>query len=240
MVNQVTSRSQRRVEKKQALVMLALILAVSLVSFALGVVVGKSGSDEQVAQVEFNPPPKAVVEPESPLPVRQPVLPSATTTETEPQAEQLPVETLAEEASYDNLPKVDQAPLGSGINRPPYEEAPPVEESPEVVTTQPQAPVAATVVRPAASVRPTAPAAASASGQLIVQAASFKESADANKLRVKLASKGYPAFVESADLGDRGIWHRVMLGPYSDRGAAEATLAQLQTVEKLSGIVKKR
>lgn len=239
MVQHVTSRSQRRVEKKQALVMLALILAVSLVSFALGVVVGKSGSEEQVAQVEFNPPPKATVEPQEP--VRQPVMPVTPQTPPEVAAEQASpdTETVVGDASPDALPKVEQAPLGSGINLPPEEEAPPTEEA----QAAPAAPVPTptkVASPPPKPVRSSAPAAAVASGQFIVQAASFKNQADANKLRKKLAAKGFPAFVEAADLGAKGVWYRVMLGPYSDRAVAGNAVEQLVAAEKLSGIVKKR
>lgn len=240
MVQHVTSRSQRRVEKKQALVMLALILAVSLVSFALGVVVGKSGSEEQVAQVEFNPPPKATVEPQEP--VRQPVMPVTPQTSSEVAAEPTSPgsETVAEDASPDALPKVEQAPLGSGINLPPEEETPQVEEAPATPVTPVPTPKTKVASVPPKPVRSSAPAAAVASGQFIVQAASFKNQADANKLREKLVAKGFPAFVESADLGAKGVWHRVMLGPYVDRAVAGNAVDQLSAAEKLSGIVKKR
>ena len=197
MVQHVTSRSQRRVEKKQALVMLALILAVSLVSFALGVVVGKSGSEEQVAQVEFNPPAKATVEPQEP--VRQPVMP--VTPQTPPEVATEPTspdtETMAGDSAPDALPKVEQAPLGSGINLPPEEDAPPAEEA----QTAPAAPAPSptkVASPPPKPVRSSAPAAAVVSGQFIVQAASFKNQTDANKLREKLATKGFPA----------ACWHR--------------------------------
>ncbi len=105
----VKSRSQRRMEKRQALVLLALVLVVSLVSFTLGMMVGRGVAPKPVAQET----PAAAVR----MPVTAP--PSAP-----PAAE--PAAT-GEEAGkvnltfYDTLPKGEEPPLGSGINLPPRE-----------------------------------------------------------------------------------------------------------------------
>ncbi len=55
MASQIISRTQRRMEKKQALVLLALVLGVSLVSFTLGVMVGKGRSLETPVQSSAAP-----------------------------------------------------------------------------------------------------------------------------------------------------------------------------------------
>ena len=50
MTQQVVSRSQRRMEKKQTLFMVSMLLVVGLVCFFLGVMVGRSGEQSLVAE----------------------------------------------------------------------------------------------------------------------------------------------------------------------------------------------
>lgn len=48
----------------------------------------------------------------------------------------------------------------------------------------------------------------------ILQAGSFANQDDAEKLKAKLALLGLEAGVQSADIPDKGVWYRVRLGPY--------------------------
>ncbi|MGH8726812.1 MAG: SPOR domain-containing protein [Burkholderiales bacterium] len=48
-----------------------------------------------------------------------------------------------------------------------------------------------------------------------LQAGSFQKAADADNQKAKLALLGYEASVSSAAIPDKGVWHRVRLGPYS-------------------------
>lgn len=52
--------------------------------------------------------------------------------------------------------------------------------------------------------------------QYFLQAGSFQNEADANNLKAKLALMGVEATIQSANLPDKGVWHRVRVGPFSD------------------------
>jgi len=78
-----------------------------------------------------------------------------------------------------------------------------------------------TVVRPEVTTGDTTP--------YLVQAGSFQNAADAEKLKAKLALVGLEASVQSVDLPGKGIWHRVRLGPFQGLGAANETIANLKS-----------
>ncbi|OGL63770.1 MAG: hypothetical protein A3J27_03760 [Candidatus Tectomicrobia bacterium RIFCSPLOWO2_12_FULL_69_37] len=61
-----------------------------------------------------------------------------------------------------------------------------------------------------------------------IQVLSVKEADRAERALRELLGKGIPAFIERADLGDRGVWHRVRVGRFWDRGAAERTLEEIR------------
>lgn len=218
----VMSRSQRRIEKKQTLLVLLLILVVAGVSFALGVMVGQKG--------ETLPDQTASGAQEVPLPAATQVVPVPPTPEPEPIPE-LPRLTF-----YDDLPKGDQAPLGSGINLPPDGETPGAGAKAEVVVeTAAPKPVASPVPKPKAA-KPTV----SPQGAFVVQVASFRTAADAAKLQKRLNQHDLTTSLERADLGQKGIWFRVLAGPYANRSAADQVVALLKTEERLSALVRKR
>ncbi|WP_028671164.1 SPOR domain-containing protein [Saccharospirillum impatiens] len=63
-----------------------------------------------------------------------------------------------------------------------------------------------------------APATPTASERWIIQVASFSRVADADRLRAELIINGLTeAHLTTVDLGDRGIYHRVMVGPFDNR-----------------------
>jgi cell division septation protein DedD len=253
----VVSRSQRRLEKKQAVLLLALVLAAALASFALGVMVGRAGS-----RAAPEPPPAAA-------PVRLPVAPPGPEGATGSSGAQKG----GDLTFYDSLPSGAQAPLGSGINLPPKGEAkvsipvsppppdpatpPPAQAAvaanaetspPTAAATKPAPPVKTAAAKsdppkkteaPAKSAAPPAPPAA-AGGAFVVQAAAFREAADAGSLRERLAGKGYAAYTQEANLGEKGVWHRVYVGPFATTEAAQAAAARLQADEKLSAMVRRR
>lgn len=61
-----------------------------------------------------------------------------------------------------------------------------------------------------------------------VQAASFQNVADAEKLKAKLALLGMEASLQSADVAGKGVYHRVRLGPFVGLSDANAAIATLQ------------
>ncbi|WLD57911.1 SPOR domain-containing protein [Salinispirillum sp. LH 10-3-1] len=86
---------------------------------------------------------------------------------------------------------------------------------------------------------PTAPGTETAPlAQYMVQVASFSRRTDADALRAQLILEGLTsAHITQADLGDRGVFHRVMIGPVS--GSREAA-GVANTLERmgLQGLVR--
>ena len=225
----VASRTQRRFERRQRLVMLILVAAVTVASFFLGVMVGERGrgpGSNGLADTAFQP---AVQIAPPPLPTGQYTAPQRLT-------------------FYDDLPKGNAAPLGSGINLPKNGYTPPPPAPPPAPDTAPTPAVppaqAQATKQPAPSVKPPAPATtpppkAAAGGSFVIQVASTKDQAEAKRLVDRLKAKGFAAAAERADLGAKGIWYRVVAGPYGDQVSAEKAAAQLKK-QKFSAMVRKR
>ncbi len=219
MVHAVVTRSQRRIERKQVVVIIVLILVVSGVSFSLGVLFGQSGGSLPGSSVD----------------VEKPKLPMAITVVPPPP----PVAEAASEklTFYDNLPNGKQAPLGSGINLPPEQKKPTTE-----VKTKAEAKPASLQLEslPKPKPKPTTAPAISTDGNFVVQVASFRTSEDAGKLADRLKIYQLTTFIESADLGKKGVWYRVLVGPYENREKADQTAALLKEKERLSALVRQR
>jgi len=248
MAQKVVSRTQRRMERKQAVILVLLVLVVSLASFSLGVMVGRSGSEER-AVVERPAAPLTLPKP-APGPVAAaPSVESAPRPETTGAAPAAgTTASLSENAAdkltfYDTLPRGEQ-PIGSGINLPPEKEKEnpaPVPVAPSTVqSAPPPAPKPAASVRKPVSGTPSRVTSTPAGGGYVVQIASFKKPEQARDLRSRLAGKGYVTFVQSADLGNKGVWHRVYAGPYTERGLADKAAARLHKEEKFAPLVRKR
>ena len=73
----------------------------------------------------------------------------------------------------------------------------------------------------------------------MLQVASYKDKLNARKLLQDLSSEGYAGTVVRAELGERGVWFRVRVGPYG-AGDAEWVLAKLREERKLKGYVVKQ
>lgn len=220
MMQQVKSRTQRRMEKKQAILLVVLLFGIALVSFFLGILVGRSGSSPESSSGNIAA---------TPLPVTPPAAEEVPTTETTP-APTAAVEGAPEEKEpltfYDALPEGQNPPLGSGINLPP--------QAKPAAKPEPPIPAASTATVPEPLPKSVA------QGTYIVQAASFRKMSDASALRDRLTKKGYAASLQNADLGDKGVWYRVMVGPYAAKDEAAQIAARLSAEEKLSGMVKKQ
>ena len=114
------TRSQRRLEKRQAIILLVLVLTVSLASFTLGVIVGRRGAERDLAYKLRQTERVLVAQAPAPAASTRPV------PIVEPEGKVREGDIAAGEPSlsfYDNLAK-DTAPLGSGINLPPASEEP--------------------------------------------------------------------------------------------------------------------
>jgi DedD protein len=225
MTRQVMSRTQRRMEKRQALMVLVLLLLTSLVSFSLGVMVGKGGNSDGVVEEQIAAQKPAPAEPAESEP-------GQAVAQNEGSVE-------SELTFYDTLPQGQDNALGSGINLPPEAEEPAKPATEKVASVTPVketdsapkvAPAREEAVQPAvAAVKPAVQKpAATAVGDYLVQVASVKDRQGAMTLRNRMVAKGYAAFVEQADLGAKGIWHRVYAGPFSTRQDADRAVAALK------------
>ena len=62
-----------------------------------------------------------------------------------------------------------------------------------------------------------------------LQAGSFSNAGDAEKLKARLALLGIEAVIQTANIPDKGVWHRVRMGPYKnadEMGRARSLLKQ--------------
>lgn len=242
------TRTQRRMEKRQAIILLVLVLFVALASFTLGVIVGRRGAERDHAQQQCSAEKVLVTQLPAPL-----VLPPPTAAG-KGADHGVATEDLSQDAKlsfYDDLAK-ETAPLGSGINLAP---APPV-EVPVVIVPPidlPDQPIVKTVspvaVAPVVKSKPVVAAVedsavefpqATSAGSHAVQIGSFGSAADAIALKKRLLQKNYPAFMVEADLGKKGLWYRVRVGPYADAVAAKQVQQLLAKKEQLKGFISRQ
>jgi len=70
---------------------------------------------------------------------------------------------------------------------------------------------------------------AAAKEAFFLQAGAFQNAPDADNLRARLALLGIEARIQTATLPDKGVWHRVRVGPYTsveELGRTRETLKQ--------------
>ena len=72
----------------------------------------------------------------------------------------------------------------------------------------------------------------------VLQVTFARDAEDASRLHERLAAKGYAVFTEQVDRGDKGIWHKVQIGPFADSVAARAVADRLKAEENLPALVK--
>lgn len=71
--------------------------------------------------------------------------------------------------------------------------------------------------------------ASASKSQYYLQAGAFQNEADADNLKAKLALMGIEASIQTATVPDKGVWHRVRVGPYDnvdDLNRVRGTLTQ--------------
>ena len=69
-----------------------------------------------------------------------------------------------------------------------------------------------------------------------MQLGAFKSEAEANKLRDRLKSAGFVAFVDKLDADGGTLW-RVRAGPETDRGNADKLRGRIKDKLKLDGMI---
>jgi|GEM_PF-424116 len=101
-----------------------------------------------------------------------------------------------------------------------------------VTVFEPTPPSRTTVAAPTSAVATPTMAVATADasqghGELALQESSFQTANEAAARAKTLGQKGVPARVVTADLGDRGVWYRVMIGSFSSVHEAQRYKRQL-------------
>jgi cell division septation protein DedD len=74
-------------------------------------------------------------------------------------------------------------------------------------------------------------------GGFQLQVASFKEQADADRLVEDLRRRGHRAYRMAANVPERGIWHRVRIGPFKTKFEAAKYKTELERTERISPFV---
>lgn len=238
------TRMERRAEQHQIIIWGLMVLVIGILCFALGFVVGRRGTSEPVAVEQISAP--------------QPIPPMETPVAPVAQAP-TPAVPLVEEplTFYENLSKAETTPVGSGINLPPTAadseegaankidpkpQTAPVKIENSEVTPAPKRPldqVMANLVQPEPTNELQLPP-VSTHGGWVVQLFASKSAADAGILRDKLAAKDYPVFIAEADLGSKGLWYRVSMGPFASRDIALQAQAFAEKRDNMKGFTRQR
>ena len=72
----------------------------------------------------------------------------------------------------------------------------------------------------------------------VVQVAAFKARQDAEHMKGVLILKGFEVSISPVATPSRGVWYRVIIGPYPNRNLAQKAQLILVKTERLRGIVK--
>jgi cell division septation protein DedD len=67
--------------------------------------------------------------------------------------------------------------------------------------------------------------------------ASFKDQADAEKYVTELQKRGHHAFRQGAYVSDRGLWHRVRIGPFKTKLAAAKYKDEFEQKERMTAFL---
>lgn len=112
-----------------------------------------------------------------------------------------------------------------------------VEEMPPKVETPPATKeVSAPKTEPAPASAPTQATANLTSW--VLQVASLRERARAYSLVQDLRTKGFPAYMEEAQVKDQ-LWHRVRIGPEAERKQIESLAASLKAKTGMNGQIQR-
>jgi len=71
-----------------------------------------------------------------------------------------------------------------------------------------------------------------------LQAGSFQNAGDADNLKAKLAMLGVEATVQDINLPEKGVWHRVRVGPFTNADEIKQVRASLQQNGVQSSLIK--
>lgn len=224
------SAQDKALQKKLVGAAVLILLAIIFIPMIFD---GKKPAEEEVS-MQIKLPPKKIVEIPNRLgAVSEPALPL--------EVQQPPAETLSAVPTTEVVtaePASIAAPPPVPIAKPDPVKAPVArEKSPQSPKSKP---APAPQPKPAAKPqeRPQAPVAKGVFGEsgFVVQVGSFSQERNAAVLASRLASSGFPAFVERSS--SAGQWvYRVKVGPRPSRNAADDLRQRLIDKEQLQGII---
>lgn len=84
-----------------------------------------------------------------------------------------------------------------------------------------------TVETPEVSAYKSTPKTAKLQSRILLQAGSFRNAADAERMRARLILAGLPNVVTSRTEGSNGVWYRVRTGPFDTRAAVNQATNKL-------------
>ena len=70
-----------------------------------------------------------------------------------------------------------------------------------------------------------------------IQVASFKSQEDADRFVEDLRRRDHRAFRQAANVPGRGLWHRVRIGPFTNKYQAELYKDKLEEKERVTALV---
>jgi cell division protein FtsN len=131
-----------------------------------------------------------------------------------------PVAAVAEPAPDAKTPTSDNRPRFEFYRILPEMEVVVPEEEERALTAKPKPPAAATP--------PTPSKPAPSKERYLLQVASFQQHAEADRLKAQLALIGLQATIQTVEIHGGQTWHRVRVGPFSDRDEIASVRQRLQ------------
>jgi len=105
---------------------------------------------------------------------------------------------------------------------------------PPVPAPAPPKPAAQPPTKPKETAIPTVPLTSITSrgiaSDYVIQAISTPSEEDAARTRKAILAEGFPAGIFEVDLGERGKWYRVYVGPYETEAEAQTVLKQVRAI----------
>ncbi len=105
------------------------------------------------------------------------------------------------------------------------------------ITTEPKDPLVALAVAASEPGDKTDVAPSGSDGGFQIQVASFKSAEEADRYVEELRKRGHSAHRQPAVVPDKGLWHRVRIGPFDSAYAADVYRRKLETKERLHSFV---
>jgi len=139
-----------------------------------------------------------------------------------------PAATVVKPAVEAPAPKVEAAVKAA----PATGEAKPRFEFYKVLTDKPDAAATNTVAEKPTVEKPKADESKPAFKTAYLQAGSFANAADAENLKASLAMKGVESSIQTVTIPDKGVWHRVRIGPFH----SEKDMDKVRGTLKLNGL----